>query len=82
MVVRIAETPSVLGIVNNGDGSVTVTFAGTPGAEYRVQANTDLASHGSWVNVSTNSAGPNGQWTYTISSMTSYPQRFFRAAKP
>jgi hypothetical protein len=77
-----AETPSVLGIVNNGNGSATVTFAGTPGAEYLVLATTDLASFGSWVNVSTNTASPAGQWTYTDSSMMSHAQRFFRAAKP
>jgi hypothetical protein len=75
-------TPSVLGIVRNGDGSVTMTFAGTPGAEYLVLATTDLASPGSWVNMSTNTAGPTGQWTYTDNDITSYAQRFFRAAKP
>jgi hypothetical protein len=75
-------TPSVLGIVRNGNGSVTITFAGTPGAEYRVLANTNLALPGSWVNVSTNTASPAGQWTYTDSSTASHTQRFFRAAKP
>ncbi len=43
------ETPSVLGIAPNGDGSVTVTFAGTPGAQYLVLGTTNLASPGSWV---------------------------------
>ena len=69
-------------IVPNGDGSVTVTFAGTPGAEYLVLGTTNLVSPGSWVNVSTNTAGVDGQWTYTDNSTTSYAQRFFRAAKP
>jgi hypothetical protein len=82
VVTVIAETPSLLGIVNNGDGSVTMTFAGTPGAEYLVLAGTDLSSPGSWVSVSTNTAGPSGQWTYTDNAITSYAQRFFRAAKP
>ena len=32
----VAAAPSVLDIASNGDGSVTVTFTGTPGAEYHV----------------------------------------------
>ncbi len=43
VVTVVVETPSVLGIVPNGDGSVTVTFAGTPGAEYLVLGTTNLA---------------------------------------
>jgi len=82
VVAAIVEPPSVVGIIAHGDGSVTVTFAGTPGAEYFVLATTNLASAGSWVNVSTNTAGPAGQWIYTDNAITSYTQRFFRAAKP
>ena len=82
VVTVIAQTPWVLGILNDGNGSVTVTFAGTPGAEYLVLGTTNLVSPGSWVNVSTNTAGLDGQWTYTDNTMTNYTQRFFRAAKP
>jgi Type I phosphodiesterase / nucleotide pyrophosphatase/Bacterial Ig domain len=82
LAIAIVETPALLGIVNNGDSSITVTFAGTPGAQYRVQANADLAAPGSWVNVSTNVADLNGRWTYTRSSMTGGAQQFFRAARP
>jgi hypothetical protein len=82
LAIAIADTPAVLGIVNNGDSSVTVTFAGTPWAQHRVQASTNLALPGSWVNVSTNVADLNGRWTYTRSSMTGGAQQFFRAAKP
>jgi hypothetical protein len=75
-----AETPSILDIKNNGDGTVTVTFAGTPGAEYVVQAESALAAP-SWQNVSTNTAAGNGQWTFTDST-AAHPVRFYRAAKP
>jgi hypothetical protein len=78
----IPETPSVLGAVNNVGGSVTVTFAGTPGAQYRVVATTNVAAQGSWVNVATNTVGQAGRWTYTNNATTSFPARFFRAAKP
>jgi hypothetical protein len=82
LAIAISQTPALLGIVNNGDSSVTVTFAGTPWAQYRVQATTDLAASGSWVNVSTNVADLYGRWTYTRSSMTGGAQQFFRTAKP
>ncbi len=59
---------------------MTFPFAGTPGAEYVVQACSDLSSL-SWTNVSTNMAGGSGQWTFTDSS-TAQPMRFYRAAKP
>ena len=80
-VVRIvAETPSTLAIQDNGDGTVTVTFAGTPGAEYVVQAASDAGAP-SWQNVSTNMVAANGQWTFTDSTIAQ-PMRFYRSAKP
>ena len=74
------ETPSTLGIQDNGDGTVTATFAGSPGAEYVVQAAGDLGAP-SWQNVSTNTAAANAQWTFTDST-TAQPIRFYRSAKP
>jgi len=78
----VAEPPSVVSILPNGDGSVTVTFAGTPGAAYLVLDSTSIVSPVSWVKVSTNTAGPDGRWTYTDNTVPNYTQRFFRAAKP
>jgi hypothetical protein len=78
----IAATPSVLAIVSSGGNSMTVTFAGTPGAQYRVVATTNLAVQGSWVSVSTNTVGQAGRWTYTDNASASSVQRFFRAARP
>ena len=60
--------------------SVTVTFAGTPDAQYVVQASDNLAPP-AWENVSTNTAGTDGQWTFTEST-EHYPGRFYRSAKP
>jgi hypothetical protein len=74
------ETPSTLGIRDNGDGTVTITFAGTPGAKYVVQAAGDLGTP-SWQNVSTNTAAANGLWPFTDSTV-SQPGRFYRSAKP
>jgi hypothetical protein len=74
------STPSTIGIQNNADGTVTVTFAGTPDAQFVVQASDNLAP-GAWENVSTNTAGTDGQWTFTVST-EHYPGRFYRSAIP
>jgi hypothetical protein len=76
--VNLAQ-PITLGITANGNGTVTVTFQGTPGGQYVVQATTSLVSPVIWSNVSTNTAGVDGLWTYTDS--TTQPHAFYRAAK-
>ena len=80
VVVNSAETPSTLTITDNADGTVTVTFAGTPDAEYVVQAADNVAVP-VWTNISTNTAGADGQWTYT-EAKDGHPARFYRSAKP
>jgi hypothetical protein len=77
----IAQTPSTLGLTAHYDGTVTITFQGTPGAQYLVQAVSDLGQSAGWENVSTNIAGPDGRWTFT-ESMAAHSQRFYRSAKP
>jgi len=74
-----AQQPTTLGIRDNGDGSVTAVFSGTVGSQYLVQASSNLATS-SWTNVSTNSAGADGTWSYT-ESKAGYLQRYFRSAK-
>lgn len=82
VVVVDVETPRIISIVNNGDGTATITAQGQPGMLYLVQATTNLNPPIDWVNVSTNTAGlTDGIWQY-VGDMTQYPQRFFRAAKP
>ena len=75
------QAPTTLGIKGNGTGAVTVTFAGTSGAQYLVQATTNIAPPIAWANVSTNTAGADGQWTFTDST-TGRTRRFYRAATP
>jgi hypothetical protein len=75
------QKPATVGIKDNGDGSVTVSFSGTLGAQYIVQAKSDLASATVWDNVSTNIAGTDGQWTF-MDSTTNHPIRFYRAIVP
>jgi hypothetical protein len=73
------DLPRTLAITNNGNGTVTITFQGTPGAEYVVQASASINS-GSWQNVSTNVAGSNGFWTYTEAT-AGHAMRFYRSAQ-
>jgi hypothetical protein len=73
--------PITVSIKNNGEASVTVSFSGTPGLKYIVQAKNDLESETAWENVSTNSAGTDGNWTFTDST-GDYPARFYRAVIP
>jgi len=72
--------PGIVGIQKSG-GNVTITFSGTPGATYVVQASTNLASPTAWQTISTNAADSNGRWTFSEST-TNYRQRYFRSAKP
>ena len=76
----VPGTPSTIGIQNNANGTVTVTFVGTPDAQYVVQAADNLAAP-VWENVSTNMAGADGKWTITESS-DERPMRFYRSAIP
>jgi nicotinamidase-related amidase len=75
------RTPITVGIENNGDGSVTVSLSGTPGAQYIVQAKSDLGSATVWENVSTNTAGTDGKWTFTECT-GNHPVRFYRSVIP
>jgi hypothetical protein len=72
--------PGIVGIQKTGD-MVTITFSGTPGGTYLVQASTNLASLSAWQTISTNTAAANGQWTL-LEPTTNYLQRYFRSAKP
>jgi len=67
-----------IGIVNNGDGTVTIGFQGIPNATYIVQTSTSLTS--AWLNLSTNVAAANG--TFSNTNVITVPARYFRAIQP
>ena len=72
--VVIAPPPLVIGsILQNADGSFTLTCSGTPGTNYLVEASADQAV---WTSISTNTADVNGQWQ--ITDTTRAPSRFYR----
>ena len=64
-------TNTILSIVNNGNGTTTLTMLGTPNAQYYLVSQTDVAAALPWTPVtgSTNFANSgNGQWTFTTAS--------------
>ena len=76
-----AQQPSIVGIRTGTDGTVIVTCAGTPGAAYLLQRVRNFGTSGNWMNLSTNIAGEDGQWSYT-ESMSDGPQCYYRVAIP
>jgi len=75
------QTVNIVSQTLNGDGSITLQFAGIPNYTYWVEATTNLVTP-VWVPISTNTAGPNGQWIFTDTNATNYPSRFYRTQKP
>lgn len=77
----VGQTPSTIGIRDNRDGTVTVSFSGTPGAQYIIQAKSDLAPATAWDNDSTDVAGTDGQWSFTDST-SDHRIRLYRPMAP
>ena len=55
--------------------SLTVSFAGNPGQTYYIQASTNMTS---WDTIATNVADQLGGVTYTDTTTTNYPCRYYR----
>ena len=69
----------ITSIVDNGDGTFTLGFAGTSNVQYIVQISLDLLS---WVSVHTNTASADGTWTYTDTAIAGSRARFYRSVQP
>jgi hypothetical protein len=74
---------NITGINTNGNGTVTIDFAGIPGLYYLIQAATNLNSPVTWAVLATNMAGTNdGLFGFTDLDATNYSSRFYRTAIP
>ena len=73
--------PPSLSIGRNGDGTVTVTLQGTPGAQYLFQTTSNLVSP-AWTTLSSSIAGLDGITTFMDADSAIYPARFYRAVVP
>lgn len=75
-----SQTNRILSIVNNGSGSFTLTFLGTPQAQYYVVASPNVtAGMNTWTPLagSTNTApSPSGQWSVIV---TNAAPRYYRS---
>ncbi|MEY2428394.1 MAG: hypothetical protein QOJ40_1279 [Verrucomicrobiota bacterium] len=78
--VTCSQTNAVLSMADNHDGTFTLTFVGTPQAQYYVLASSDLAAPmTSWTPLadSTNTVtNVNGLWQFTVTNTA--PQQFYR----
>ncbi len=77
----VPQAPAFSSIHINSTNAVVINLTGTPGQTYWIQAATSLTAS-NWTTISTNTAGTNGTWTFTESSASNYPARFYRAVLP
>jgi hypothetical protein len=70
--------PTIIGVGNNPNGSVTLSLGGAPGESYILEAVTNLASPLDWQPLATNTLGTNGLWQFTDTEAASFSFRFFR----
>jgi hypothetical protein len=76
-----SQTNAIVSITDNRDGTVSITFQGTPQAQYYVVGSSEASGPVSWSAVpgSTNTAGNDGGfWSAIVTNAE--PQRFYRSA--
>ncbi len=80
--VTCSQTNALVSVADNADGTLTLTFVGTPQADYYVLASPDVAvPMTSWTPVagSTNTVtNASGLWQFTVTNTT--PRQFYRSA--
>ena len=72
--------PGPLAIHRNLDGTMTVTFAGTPGVQYSIHASSNLDLP--WSVLGSGIAGVDGTVSFTDTNASAFSQRFYRGALP
>jgi hypothetical protein len=77
-----APQQNILGILINGDGSVTLTYATTPGFPYHVETTTNL-SPASWTTLPGSATNANGvTMIFTDPNPVGSGQRYYRTVSP
>jgi hypothetical protein len=71
---------TIVGITLLGDGTVQLSFSGTPGYVYLIEAATDLTPPIAWTALSTNAADTNGVFSFIDAGATNYNGRYYRTA--
>jgi hypothetical protein len=77
-----APQQDILGIIINGDGSVTLTYATTPGFPYHIETTTNLSS-ASWTTLAGSATNANGAtMIFTDLNPVNSSQRYYRTVSP
>jgi hypothetical protein len=81
LLLTCSQTNALVSVADNADGTLTLTFVGTPQADYYMLASADVAAPmTSWTPVagSTNTVtNVSGLWQFTVTNTA--PQQFYRA---
>ena len=77
-VVTLVVALNPLNVLGAGGQEVQLQFQGVPGNSYVLLSATDLTPPIDWRPVSTNAAGPSGQWAFTVTNALSSQARFYR----
>jgi sugar lactone lactonase YvrE len=75
----VASSPLIYGTVPQSNRSVTLYFVSRPGSSNLVLCATNLAAPIVWQPLSTNVAGPDGDWQFTDAGAAGSPARFYRS---
>lgn len=71
---------TVTGISLLANGTVQLSFTGTPGYVYLIDAATNLIPPIAWTTISTNAAGTNGMFSFTDTNADNYSCRYYQTA--
>ena len=73
----LSDGPLIYQTASNPDGSVALYFVSQPNTTNVVLGATNLLPPIAWQSVSTNFAGPDGNWQFTDTNAASYQTRFY-----
>jgi hypothetical protein len=74
----VATSPEIYNTIRNSEGSLALSCVSPPGSTNLVQVATNLAPPVLWQTLSTNIAGPDGDWQFTDTNTANSPARFYR----
>lgn len=75
----VANSPLVYGTALDSDGSVTLSFLSQPNSTNVVLSATNLSAPVLWQPLSTNLAGPDGDWQFIDTNAFNYQMQFYRS---
>ncbi|MFO1476236.1 MAG: hypothetical protein U1F98_06240 [Verrucomicrobiota bacterium] len=79
---QVAVPPVLHPLLFQGDGSILISGAGTPGEIYEVQSTTNLGNLGGWILIGTTQAQPDGSLFLVETNPPAASQVYFRLHHP